>query len=143
VSVDRAALVASLRPDAPPAADPARLDVRVGVWIDSCATGAVPPRAEMDDVCRQIDVRHRLVDRYGDDGKPAPDAGAASGPTVAAVAATLLAAAVLAGPDDPWRLKAVNSALKALELDAAVPSTPALRAWAFEILDDATAPAPS
>lgn len=99
-------------------------------------------RAQLDALCRQIDVRRKVSVTYSDGWKrvdpetPAPTA------SIAGLVAVLLANS---GPlpsagasDGGWGLKCVNSALKALELSGEIPAAPQLRAWALTVLDDRT-----
>lgn len=146
MTVDRGALLDAVRadlgsPDRDPGegdADPVVLARVVGGWIDAIRSGGAVPDDDLDAVCRQIDVRHRLSATYRPGWRRAePETDAPVGVVVAAVAA-LLASAERSG-DEGRRLKQVNSALKALDLRDEQPATPALRAWAVELLDRATA----
>jgi hypothetical protein len=109
---------------------------RVEAW-----RSAPPGVADLDALCRQIDVRHRVSAAYGPDWKKLETETPADAATVAGVVAALLTAAE-PGPDgaeDGGRgLKYTNSALKALELADAIPDAPRLRAWALRLLDDRT-----
>jgi hypothetical protein len=80
-------------------------------------------RAELDALCRRIDVRKQL------DGD-APDA--------ASTVEQLLAQAETPD-DDGFGLKCVNSALKALDLRADIPGASEMRVRAIELLDQALA----
>ena len=76
-------------------------------------------RAELDALCRSIDVRKQL------DGDPSDAA--------AVVERLVLGAA--AGDTDGFGLKCANSALKALDLRSDIPDASALRIRAIELLD--------
>ena len=101
-----------------------------------------PEDRDLDALCRQIDVRHRISASYGPDWQRVEAETPADAVTVAGVVAVLLTAAEAggtAGTDDGGRgLKYTNSALKALELADDVPDAPRLRAWALRLLDDRT-----
>jgi hypothetical protein len=102
---------------------------------------APPPSGELDALCRQIDVRHKVAAAYGPDWARLDPETPADPATIGAVVEVLLTAAEpdRAGPDDGGRgLKYTNSALKALDLADAVPDAPRLRAWALRLLDDRT-----
>ena len=104
-------------------------------------SAARPGAADLDALCRQIDVRHKVAAAYGPDWSRLDDEVMADAATIGGVVAVLLAAAEpdAAGVDDGGRgLKYTNSALKALELDDALPDAPRLRAWALRLLDDRT-----
>ena len=99
-------------------------------------------RAQLDALCRQIDVRRKVSVTYADGWKRADPETSAPATTIAGLVAVLLANA---GPlpsegagDGGWGLKCVNSALKALELSDEIPAAPQLRAWALTVLDDRT-----
>jgi len=78
-------------------------------------------------LCRQIDVRKAL------------DGG--TGGAAVAAARLLRRAATTPNSPDPFGMKCVNSALKALDLhDVDAEPTPALRAWALELLDTVGTP---
>jgi len=103
--------------------------------------GAPPGIADLDALCRQIDVRHRISGAYGPGWKKLETETPADAATVAGVVTVLLTAAEPGpgGADDGGRgLKYTNSALKALELADAVPEAARLRAWALRLLDDRT-----
>ena len=102
---------------------------------------APPGVADLDALCRQIDVRHRISGAYGPGWKKLETETPADAATVAGVVTVLLTAAEpgAGGADDGGRgLKYTNSALKALELADAVPEAARLRAWALRLLDDRT-----
>ena len=103
-------------------------------------------RAELDALCRQIDVRRRVSVAYRDGWKRSEPETAVSGATLAGLVAVLLANAGTpgdeSGDDGGWGLKCANSALKALDLMAEIPAAPELRAWAVAVLDDRSRPAP-
>ncbi len=142
MTVDRQPLLAALRDEQPSVGESTGVSVPglVREWLDRAAgNGEPPPRAELDELCRQIDVRKRLSIAYGDGWATATPEEPASPIVVVGVAAVLLATAQAAGADgDGWDLKLVNTALKALDLVAAGPHVPATRAWAVELLDRAT-----
>jgi hypothetical protein len=107
--------------------------------VEGWRTGAPPTAADLDALCRQIDVRHTVAAAYGPDWKKLDDETRADAATIGRVADVLLTAAGSGGADDGGRgLKYVNSALKALDLDDAVPDAPRLRARALRLLDDRT-----
>ncbi len=100
-----------------------------------------PDVGDLDALCRQIDVRHRISAAYGPGWKKVDAETPADAATVAGVVTVLLTAAERGpdGADDGGRgLKYTNSALKALELADAIPDAPRLRAWALRLLDDRT-----
>jgi hypothetical protein len=144
--IDRSALFARLGasvdetdPDAP--IDVGRLVRR---WLDAGpAVFAGADRADLDALCRQIDVRRRISRGYDAGwGRRDPEEPVAPA-TVAGAVAVLLANAGPLNPgsvvdDGGWGLKCVNSALKALDQYDAVPEAPTLRAWALAVLDART-----
>ena len=149
MAVDRRAIVAVLRDGLP--ADLAtdtdtddetiRVAPIVRAWLADGPHGLTDDRAELEALCRQIDVRKRVSTQYDRQWKRRdPELAAAPG-VVAAVAAALLGDAddrLTRHDDEGFALKCVNSALKALELYSdrgAVAAVPALRAWAIELLD--------
>ncbi len=148
--VDRFARLAALQPaagsDAP---DPIVVPRLVGGWLAAGpAVASGTDRADLEALCRQVDVRHRVSVAYRDGWKrrePETDVAPA---TLAGLVAVLLANAGELGdphaPDDQgWGLKCANTALKALELAEGIPAEAELRAWAVAVLDDRTRPAPS
>jgi hypothetical protein len=151
MSVDHGRLFTELAdrqpPDAPDA--PVSVPALVQRWLAAGPKVLVgDDRADLDALCRQIDVRRKVSVAYGegftrlDPESPAPPA------VVSGLVAVLLANAVgVGGPgpngslNDGWGLKCTNSALKALELREDAPLSPSLRAWALETLDRARTPA--
>lgn len=111
----------------------------IRTWLLAASQrGEAPSRADIDAVCRQIDVRKRLSTRYGPGWTTLPPEEPVPGAVVVGAAAVLLAMAQTTGATgDRWDLKLVNSALKALDLDPVGPQVPAVRAWAIELLDRA------
>ncbi len=136
--------LASLQPEDAPDA-PVSVPMLVRRWLDAGPRIFTDrDRADLDELCRQIDVRKKVSVGYAEGFKrldaesPAPPA------VLSGVVAVLLANAVgvgQPGPDgslnDGWGLKCTNSALKALELREEAPLSPVLRAWALETLDRA------
>ena len=109
---------------------------RVEAW-----RSAPPGVADLDALCRQIDVRRRISAAYGPGWKKLAMETPADATTVGGVVTVLLTAAEPGpgGADDGGRgLKYTNSALKALELADAIPDAARLRAWALRLLDDRT-----
>ena len=107
--------------------------------VEGWRTGAPPSAADLDALCRQIDVRHTVAAAYGPAWARLDDETRADAATIGAVVDVLLTAAEGGGADDGGRgLKFVNSSLKALDLDEAVPDAPRRRAWALRLLDDRT-----
>lgn len=101
-------------------------------------------RADLDALCRQIDVRRKVSTTYATGWKRMDPEAAVPAAVAAGLVAVLLAnAGSLHGStgvrDGGWGLKCANSALKALDLFEDAPLTPELRAWAVEILDAQTA----
>ena len=96
-----------------------------------------PSRAELEALCRQIDVRKKIARSY-DQGfvKQSHEENAEPCVVVAVVALLLCAARHEQSTADPdgRGIKYVNSALKALEFGTTTHSA-ALRAWAVEMLD--------
>jgi hypothetical protein len=132
--IDRHALLAGLAADlGAPNASPGAATPEVVVadlartWLGECAAGAPGP----------IDVRKRISVAYLPGWKRVDPEVPAGDVVVAAVVAVLLAVAAR-GEDRGRDLKLVNSALKALELTDDGGRSPALRAWAVELLDRAT-----
>jgi hypothetical protein len=143
--IDRHALLAALAADlgagtTAPAdgGDAIVVADRARTWLVACEAGAPGPApADLDAVCRQIDVRRRISATYRPGWKRADPEAPAADAVVTAVVAVLLAVAARGG-DHGRDLKLVNSALKALDLTTDDGRTPALRAWAVELLDRAT-----
>ena len=107
--------------------------------VEEWRTGPPPAAADLDALCRQIDVRHTVAAAYGPGWTKLDDETRADAATIGRVVDVLLTAAEAGGADDGGRgLKYVNSSLKALDLDDAVPDAPRLRAWALRLLDDRT-----
>jgi hypothetical protein len=109
--------------------------------VEQWRNGAPPSASDLDALCRQIDVRHKVAAAYGLDWRKLDDERSADAATISGVVVVLLTAAgpEAAGTDDGGRgLKYTNSALKALELVDDVPDAPRLRAWALRLLDDRT-----
>ncbi len=101
-------------------------------------------RADLDALCRQIDVRRTVSTNYGANWKRIDPEVAVPAPVAAGLVGVLLAnAGALHAShgvtDGGWGLKCANSALKALDLFEDAPFTPELRAWAVEVLDAQTA----
>ena len=100
-------------------------------------------RVQLEALCRQIDVRHRVSAVYDAGWKRADPETPAATPVVIGLVVVLLANAgdldgAVGARDGGWGLKCVNSALKALELVGDAPTAPALRAWALSVVDDRT-----
>lgn len=107
---------------------------RVAGWLAEGPPGV----ADLDALCRQIDVRHTIAAEYAPGWRRVDPETPADAATVAGAVEVLLTAAADRDADDDGRgLKYVNSALKALELTE-VPDAPRLRAWALRLLDDRT-----
>jgi hypothetical protein len=105
--------------------------------VEGWRTGAPPAAADLDALCRQIDVRHTVAAAYGPDWKKLDDETRADAATIGRIVDVLLTAAEGGGADDGGRgLKYVNSSLKALDLDDAVPDAHRQRSWAQRLLDD-------
>lgn len=136
MTVDRVATVAEITGaiTAAPDADATGTPARVAAWLRDGA-----PRAELDALCRQIDVRRQVAAAYDPGWTRREPETTVDASTMAGVVAVLLRAAA-ADPlgADGWSLKAVNSALKALELVDVGAVGPALRGWAVELLDART-----
>ncbi len=119
--------------------------VLVGTWLAAGPNVFVgSARADLDALCRQIDVRRKVSTTYGAGWKRVDPETAVPAAVAAGLVAVLLAnAGSLQGStgvrDGGWGLKCANSALKALDLFEDAPFTPELRAWAVEILDAETA----
>ena len=146
MTVDRRELLADLLEAQPLGERDAEISVPalVRTWLGDAATrAAAPPRSEIDALCRQIDVRKRLSVRYGSGWATAAPEEPAPEVVVVGAAAVLLATAEAGSAGDGWGLKLVNSALKALDLIAPTPEVPAIRGWAVELLDRATASEPT
>lgn len=95
-----------------------------------------PTRHELEAVCRQIDVRHKVSRAYGEGFARLDPEVAAPPAVVAGVAAALLQyASTTEGIGDGLGLKCINSALKAVGMLPDGAPVPALRAWAVELLD--------
>jgi len=99
-------------------------------------------RAELDSLCRQVDVRKKVSAGYGPGWKRLDPEVPAVPAVVSGVVAVLLANAAgvgAPGPDgarnDGWGLKCTNSALKALDLHEHLPHASELRVWAIDVLD--------
>ncbi len=99
-------------------------------------------RADLDALCRQIDVRRKVSTAYAPGWKRVDGETQVPAPVLAGLVAVLLGNAIAIGApgeggalNDGWGLKCVNSALKALDLQPDAPQAPALRAWAMERLD--------
>jgi hypothetical protein len=136
MSVDREAAVTAIAvaiPD-PPDASSDVTGARVAAWLRDGA-----PRADLDALCRQIDVRRKVAAAYDAAWARRDPEQLVDAATMAGVVAVLLRTAA-ADPlaADGWSLKAVNSALKALELVDVGVTGPALRGWAVELLDART-----
>jgi len=150
MSIDHGELfteLARLQPDHVPDA-PVSVPAMVRRWLDAgpqILTGE--NRADLEALCRQIDVRRKVSVGYGegferlDPESPAPPV------VVSGLVAVLLANAEGVGepgPDgslnDGWGLKCTNSALKALELREEAPRSATLRAWTLEALDRTRTP---
>ncbi len=104
-------------------------------------------RAQLDELCRQIDVRKRISAAYAAGWKRLEPETTAAPAVVSGVIAVLLANAGGVGGagadgslNDGWGLKCTNSALKALDAWPGVPDASELRSWAMEILDRVRAP---
>ena len=122
-------------------------DTKSAAAIDTCALtrgwmvqsiDTAIPRAILDALCRQVDVRKRISAFYLADFKRHDPESNAHPAVIAGVAAAMLATAQqLSGSpdDDGFALKCLNSALKAITLADPVPCAPQLRAWALELLD--------
>lgn len=100
-------------------------------------------RADLDALCRQIDVRRKVSTTYAAEWKRIDPEVAVPAPVAAGLVGVLLAnAGPLQGSigvrDGGWGLKCANSALKALDLFEDAPITAELRAWAVEVLDAQT-----
>ncbi len=116
----------------------------VARWLDAgpaVATGA--DRADLEALCRQIDVRRRVSVGYAPGWKRLDPEVGATPAVIAGLIAVLLANAGTLGGTDPngdggWGLKCANSALKALDQFDDLPEAPALRAWAMSVVDDRT-----
>jgi hypothetical protein len=136
VTVDRGATVATIAEGiaAAPDAGSAETAARVAAWLRDGAR-----RPELDALCRQIDVRKTVATAYDEGWTRRDPETTVDAATMAGVVAVLLRAAAAdpLGAED-WALKAVNSALKALELVDVGPAGPALRGWAVELLDART-----
>jgi hypothetical protein len=107
--------------------------------VEGWRTGTPPSAADLDALCRQIDVRHTVAAAYGPDWKKLDGETRADAATIGLVVDMLLTVAEAGSADDGGRgLKYVNSSLKALDLDDAVPDAPRRRAWALRLLDGRT-----
>jgi hypothetical protein len=105
-------------------------------------------RAQLDALCRQIDVRKRISAGYGSGWKRLEPETPADLAVVSGVVAVLLANAARvgdAGAEDPcndgWGLKCANSALKALDAWTDAPSASELRGWAADVIGRVRDPA--
>ena len=116
----------------------------VGGWLaQGPAVFVDVDRAQVDALCRQIDVRRKVSVVYDDGWKRRDPETPVSPETMAGVVAVLLANAGPIGPadvadDGGWGLKCANSALKAIELREGLPESASLRAWALAVLDHRT-----
>jgi hypothetical protein len=128
-----------------PAADepgPISVPALVAQWLArGPAVFAGDDREQVDALCRQVDVRKKVLAGYAPGWKRLDPEVPAVAPVVSGVVAVLLpnAAGVGApGPDgarnDGWGLKCTNSALKALELRDDLPYASELRVWAIDAL---------
>jgi hypothetical protein len=131
--------LAAEQPEAAAIDAPISVPALVREWLGrgpAVLTGA--DRTQLDELCRQIDVRKRISLGYGegwtrlDPETPAPAA------VVGGVVAVLLANAGGVGEPGPgdtlndgWGLKCINTALKALDLWSAVPQAAELRSVAL------------
>ncbi len=147
-AADRFARLATLQP-AIDAEGPGSIVVPrlVAGWLAAGpAVARGSDRADLEALCRQVDVRHRVSVTYQEGWKRVEPEVDVVPATLAGLVAVLLANAGSIGdagaPDDQgWGLKCANSALKALELADGIPAEAELRAWAVAVLDDRTRPA--
>lgn len=149
MSVDRRGLLADLLANLP---DSPRDDAAVSVpglvrgWLGpAVASTEIAQRADLDALCRQIDVRKRVSVAYLPGWKACdPELPASHAVVVGLVGVMLATAEPASTAHDGWNLKLLNSALKALDLVPAEAEgegeamVAALRAWAVEQLDLAT-----
>ncbi len=147
--IDRTELFGALRAEQPAGsassttADTISVPARVSTWLaDGPRRFEAHDRADLDALCRQIDVRRKVATTYAPGWKRIDPESTVPGPVLAGLVAVLLGnAGGLGRPgeggslNDGWGLKCVNSALKALDLQPDAPHAPALRAWAMERLD--------
>jgi hypothetical protein len=145
MSVDHGELFAELAAEQPEVRTDAAISVpdMVGRWLRAGpAVFTGEDRRNLDELCRQVDVRRKVSVSYGEGFARLDPEIPAEPAVVSGLVAVLLANAEgLGGPvpegfiNDDWGLKCVNSALKALELREHLELAPPLRAWALEALD--------
>ena len=154
MSIDPAEIIRELAALQPPPGDestPISVPALVRAWL---ARGPAifdgDDRVQLDELCRQIDVRKRVSAGYAAGWKRLdPEAGAPP-EVVAGVVGILLANAADVGApgtdgsiNDGWGLKCTNSALKALDTWPGVPVAETLRAWATDVLGRVLTPGPA
>jgi hypothetical protein len=125
------ALRAALPSDAPDAA--ICLPRLVRGWLAEQPPAGTADADLLDGLCRQIDVRKKVATAYAAGFTRVEPETLAAPELLAALAGVLLASALSA--ERGSALKRANSALKALEAAAGTRHVPALRAWAWEVLD--------
>ncbi len=146
MSTERAEIVAqiaALQPAAAAAAE-GRISTAAAVGARLTAGLAAPgeERAEINEICRQIDVFKRLQADYTGDWKPDSSAPPAAPEVVAAAACLLLTNAEPAGGADDadgWAIKCLNSALKLIAQNEELPLRAELSGWAQRIFTAAVA----
>jgi len=128
------AQIAALQPAASATADGQISSAAVvAAWLAAGIAAPGAERAEINELCRQIDVFKRLQADYSADWKPDKEAPLAAPEVVAGAACVLLinAEPAASGNDaDGWSLKCLNSALKAIEQNEQLPMRAELSGWA-------------